>query len=69
MQQRGKEIKIEGALHSLPCIKDMPQIYNKHVIKEFLKTNMEKSLGENYYKRDISEANSTKQTVNLVMKS
>lgn len=30
---------------------------------------MEKSLGENYYKRDISEANSTKQTVNLVMKS
>ena len=30
---------------------------------------MEKSLGENYYKRDISEANSTKQTLNLVIKS
>lgn len=23
----------------------MPQIYNKHIIKEFLKTSMEKSLG------------------------
>ena len=47
----------------------MPQIYNKHIIKEFLKTSMEKSLGENYYKRDTSEAKSTKKTFNLVVKS
>lgn len=68
MQQRGKEIKI-GALLSLPHINSMPQIYNKHIIKEFLKTSMEKSLGENYYKRDPSEAKNTKKTFNLMVKS
>lgn len=30
---------------------------------------MEKSLGENYCKRDTSEAKSTKKTFNLVVKS
>ena len=59
----------QGALLSLPYINSMSQIYNKHIIKEFLKTSMEKSLGENYYKRDTSEAKSTKKTFNLVVKS